>query len=769
MLTGESIPIVKTHISASTNQMFDYNQDKTHILYSGTKILQKRSIGGKKVLALAIATGFNTEKGNLIRSILYPKDSEYRFQKDSVKYILLMGSLTIIGFLVSIPFMIENDIPTEDIILRCLDLITTTVPPALPACLGIGISYALQRLKKKGIICINRSRVNIVGKINMICFDKTGTLTEDHLDVYGYRPIKFFKNSFMFEIFLDNIDNQVFNNFSYYREKMLNSNNSNWKQDKNKDINSYFVECLATCHSLTKVNGKIIGDPIDIAMFESTGWVLKENLEDEENYDSLISTFVRPGEEKDLQEKLSQEGVEEDLIIKSHYEVGIVRRFDFTSKLQRMTVLVKNVNENSFKVFSKGSPEKIKELCRPDTIPENFTSILAKYTMKGFRVLAISMKMLKMNYMNSQKIQREHLESNMIFLGLIIVQNKLKPKTKISIDSLQNAQYRMLMATGDNILTAISVARECFLIKPEAPVYMCEIIKEGGENKLTWNKIETFIEEDEINEENKIAGELSDSSKFSHNFEPEVFESFQSKNKPHSRKGSFNREVTETFEETEVENIENDVFQIDINYFPFRYQAEEDYSIAISGMTFQKLVKLRNKFLKTNQESFKKYYEFLKIILNSGIIYARMSPEHKTLLIDCLKEENFYVCMCGDGANDCGALRTADVVLREGKASLVTSIQCFKYMILYSLIQFFSVTILLVVNTYLTDNQFLSSDLFIVFPLAVLISRFIKLLFRTGAHEKLTHHQPTGVLLSVPIITSILLQSLVQFFSQVPL
>jgi len=107
-------------------------------------------------------------------------------------------------------------------------------------------------------------------------------------------------------------------------------------------------------------------------------------------------------------------------------------------------------------------------------------------------------------------------------------------------------------------------------------------------------------------------------------------------------------------------------------------------------------------------------------------------------------------------------------LLREGKASLVTSIQCFKYMILYSLIQFFSVTILLVVNTYLTDNQFLSSDLFIVFPLAVLISRFIKLLFRTGAHEKLTHHQPTGVLLSVPIITSILLQSLVQFFSQVP-
>ena len=46
---------------------------------------------------------------------------------------------------------------------------------------------------KSKIICINRERVNIVGKINMICFDKTGTLTKGELTIskiYNYSNLK---------------------------------------------------------------------------------------------------------------------------------------------------------------------------------------------------------------------------------------------------------------------------------------------------------------------------------------------------------------------------------------------------------------------------------------------------------------------------------------------------------------------------------------------------------------------------------------------------
>ena len=176
-----------------------------------------------------------------------------------------------------------------------------------------------------------------------------------------------------------------------------------------------------------------------------------------------------------MNEKLRDPNCEdEDLIIRSHYEIGIIRRFDFTSKLMRMSTLVKNVNEPYFKAFCKGSPEKIKELCKPDTIPTNFNEILSKYTTKGFRVLALGAKLLKMDYLQSQKIERNLVESNMIFLGLLIVQNKLKHNTTHSIEKLGNANLRMVMATGDNLLTAISVAKECNLIDPDSSVFTCK-------------------------------------------------------------------------------------------------------------------------------------------------------------------------------------------------------------------------------------------------------------------------------------------------------
>jgi P-type E1-E2 ATPase len=64
---------------------------------------------------------------------------------------------------------------------RSLNLITITVPPALPAAMTVGIVFAIGRLKKQKIYCISPPRVNIAGRVNLMVFDKTGTLTEDGL------------------------------------------------------------------------------------------------------------------------------------------------------------------------------------------------------------------------------------------------------------------------------------------------------------------------------------------------------------------------------------------------------------------------------------------------------------------------------------------------------------------------------------------------------------------------------------------------------------
>ena len=85
--------------------------------------------------------------------------------------------------------------------------------------------------------------------------------------------------------------------------------------------------------------------------------------------------------------------------------------------------------------------------------------------------------------------------------------------------------------------------------------------------------------------------------------------------------------------------------------------------------------------------------------------------------------------MCGDGANDCAALKTADCgislseteasiaapftskvqnitaarhLLREGRANLATNVQAFKFIMLYANIQFFNICVLLPLGSNLS-------------------------------------------------------------------
>lgn len=70
----------------------------------------------------------------------------------------------------------------------------------------------------------------------------------------------------------------------------------------------------------------------------------------------------------------------------------------------------------------------------------------------------------KLSWMKAQKMTRTDAESDLEFLGFIIFENKLKPSTAGVISELNEAGIRNVMCTGDNILTAISVARECNML-----------------------------------------------------------------------------------------------------------------------------------------------------------------------------------------------------------------------------------------------------------------------------------------------------------------
>lgn len=230
MLTGESQPVLKDSLPKGSSQI--YSGDKRHTLSSGTKALTCRG----ECYGIVIATGFSTSKGELVRSILFPKPTRFKFNSEAFKYVGMMGIIAVIGFFYSLASFIEQDLPIEVIVLASLDLITIAVPPALPLALTIGSTFAISRLKAKNVNCISPQAVNPAGRVSIICFDKTGTLTEDHMTLEG-----------AYDAMTATIEDDL--------------NNCN------KDLQA----SMATCHSLTTINAEIFGDPQEIAIFNNLG------------------------------------------------------------------------------------------------------------------------------------------------------------------------------------------------------------------------------------------------------------------------------------------------------------------------------------------------------------------------------------------------------------------------------------------------------------------------------------------------------------------
>lgn len=294
MLTGESVPVSKIPATDETLQIMNLSASTIshdaarHFLFSGTKIIRARRPQDNNrddegvALAMVVRTGFNTTKGSLVRSMLFPKPSGFKFYRDSFRYISVMGCIALLGFVVSFINFIRLGLAWHLIVVRALDLITIVVPPALPATLTIGTNFALSRLRKKQIFCISPQRVNVGGKLDIMCFDKTGTLTEDGLDILGVRLVSRSTNQF---------DEVV----SKASDLVPHSSLDAGPGDK-YDTNRAALFTMATCHSLRSVDGELVGDPLEVKMFEFTGWTFEEgnqgNTDQEEDEQGGLSPSV---------------------------------------------------------------------------------------------------------------------------------------------------------------------------------------------------------------------------------------------------------------------------------------------------------------------------------------------------------------------------------------------------------------------------------------------------------------------------------------------
>ncbi|VEU75170.1 Calcium-transporting ATPase lmo0841 [Mycoplasmopsis maculosa] len=139
--------------------------------------------------------------------------------------------------------------------------------------------------------------------------------------------------------------------------------------------------------------------------------------------------------------------LKEDLLKKSN----LLNSLPFDSDRKMMSVLVKENNGNI--MYTKGAPDVILSLCK-NIDKEEILKINNEWAEKSYRVLAFAKKQI-----DKTSITLED-ENNFEFIGLIAMIDPPRANVKESIAEAQRAGIKVVMITGDHLVTAKAIAKD---------------------------------------------------------------------------------------------------------------------------------------------------------------------------------------------------------------------------------------------------------------------------------------------------------------------
>ncbi|KAH8391365.1 manganese-transporting ATPase 13A1 [Drosophila serrata] len=526
MLTGESVPQMKESLESLDNLDTELDAEgdgKLFVLFGGTKVVQhtaptKESLrapdGG--CIGYVIRTGFNTSQGKLLRTILFGAN---RATENNVETFAFIAFLMVFAVAAASYVWVKGSEDPErnryKLFLECTLILTAIIPPDLPIELTLAVNTSLMQLTKLFVFCTEPFRIPFAGKVQICCFDKTGTLTTDNLMVEGIAGLA--PNGACVPI---------------------------------EEAEANTVQVLACCHSLALLDDGLVGDPLEKATLAAVDWNLTKT-------DSVIP-------------KRSQ--------LKP---LRIIQRYHFSSALKRMSVLagclIPYSNDVKHIGAVKGAPEVIQKMLRE--VPADYEKVYLEYARRGARVLALGIK--DFGILGNQKVRelkREEVECDLTFAGFVIISCPMKPDSKAVIKELIQSSHKVVMITGDNPLTACHVARELRFTRKKLL-----ILTPSPGNTFKWVSVDG-------------------DQKY----------------------------------ELERKNSKRSISLL---------LATHDLCITGEGL----------QYLQLNDK------QYLRQVLPQITVCARFAPKQKEFVITQLKHLGYCTLMCGDGTNDVGALKHANV------------------------------------------------------------------------------------------------------------
>jgi Ca2+-transporting ATPase len=407
-LTGESMPVEKQSAPMAAESVI---ADRDNMLYMSTIITNGRASG------IAIGTGMSTEIGRIATGIEESKDEQTPLQKNInklTKYLLFVF-LGVCAILVVVGLM--QGLSVFEVALLAIAAAVASIPEGLPAVVTVVLAIGMRTMARRNAIVRKLVAVETLGSATVICSDKTGTLTLNQMTV---RKV-------------------AFNHLSVHISGEGYDPNGDFILDGKKlDVNqnqhlALLLKIGALCNDSTlTVSGTkagIVGDPTEGALVVAAA---KAGLTKE----SLHTTFPRLDE------------------------------ISFESENQYMATLHR-VNDE-YVVYVKGSTEKLlpfsKFVMKGDQIipltpdeRKHVNDSAAAMAAEALRVIALAY--IKLPQQPAQ-LSTKDIQDNLVFVGLSAMADPPREDAKEAINRCHQAGIKVIMITGDNRITAESIAHQ---------------------------------------------------------------------------------------------------------------------------------------------------------------------------------------------------------------------------------------------------------------------------------------------------------------------